>query len=65
MFNGELLFVFMYFYFLHELYNQPRKKDTMCNMIHKNVTKCVEKSIVTIPFVMYIFKKHIHIGEII
>ncbi|MFC8053065.1 S-layer homology domain-containing protein [Bacillus cereus] len=29
----------------------------MCNMIHKTVIKCVEKSIVTIPFVMYILKK--------
>ncbi|CAM4141121.1 hypothetical protein BAAL111456_17400 [Bacillus albus] len=55
--------MFMYFYFLHELYNQPRKKDTMCNMIHKNVTKCVEKSIVTIPFVMYILKNIYILGR--
>ncbi|SEF85664.1 hypothetical protein SAMN04487919_103301 [Bacillus sp. ok061] len=39
---------------IHKLYNQPHKKDMMCNMIHKTVTKCVGKYIVTILFVMYI-----------
>jgi len=42
---------------IHKLYNQPDKKDMMCNMIHKTVTKCVEKYIVAIPFILYIFKK--------
>lgn len=51
------------FIFVHELYNQPHKKDTMCNMIHKNVTKCVGKSIVTIPFVMYILKNIYILGR--
>lgn len=50
---------------INKLYNQPDEKDMMCNMIHKTVTKCVGKYIVTIPFILYIFKKHIHIGEII
>lgn len=39
---------------IHKLYNQPHEKDMMCNMIHKTVTKCVEKYVVTISFVMYI-----------
>ncbi len=42
---------------IHKLYNQPDEKDMMCNMIHKTVTKCVEKYIVTILFILYIFKK--------
>ncbi|EJR24976.1 hypothetical protein IK7_06255 [Bacillus cereus VD156] len=53
------------FMVIHKLYNQPDEKDMMCNMIHKTVTKCVEKYIVSIPFILYIFKKHMHIGEII
>ena len=53
------------FMVINKLYNQPDEKDMMCNMIHKTVTKCVGKYIVTIPFILYIFKKHIHIGEII
>ncbi|EOP94768.1 hypothetical protein IGM_01200 [Bacillus cereus HuB4-4] len=44
---------------IHKLYNQPHKKDMMCNMIHKTVTKCVGKY--TICYVY--LKKHIHIGE--
>ena len=56
------LYIFMV---INKLYNQPDEKDMMCNMIHKTVTKCVGKYIVTIPFILYIFKKHIHIGEII
>lgn len=45
------------FMVIHKLYNQPDEKDMMCNMIHKTVTKCVEKYIVTILFILYIFKK--------
>ncbi|KAB2447838.1 hypothetical protein F8165_20095 [Bacillus cereus] len=36
---------FCIFNVIHKLYNQPHKKDMMCNMIHKNVTKCVGKNI--------------------
>ena len=53
----------MYFIFVHKLYNQRRKKDMMCNMIHRNVTKFVERSIVTISFVMYILKTYTYWGD--
>lgn len=42
---------------VHKLDNQPRKKEMMCNMIHKAVTKYVENHVVTIPFVLYFFLK--------
>ena len=48
----------MYFMVINKLYNQPDEKDMMCNMIHKTVTKCVGKYIVTIPFILYILKTY-------
>ena len=59
----ELLFVFMYFMVINKLYNQPDEKDMMCNMIHKTVTKCIGKYIVTIPFILYIFKNIYILGR--
>ena len=53
----------MYFMVINKLYNQPDEKDMMCNMIHKTVTKCVGKYIVTIPFILYIFKKYTYWGD--
>ena len=54
------LYIFMV---INKLYNQPDEKDMMCNMIHKTVTKCVGKYIVTIPFILYIFKNIYILGR--